>query len=205
MSFQHLLHTNTWGRKFDLVAKKVKGQLTVIIWTNLVDLESSMIYTIFSPKASLVLEKKSFKCFYHIKACGHLVDGAKPFNILAIPFQQKAPSEIWWKLIKRFQRRRQKLHNFIHVYSLGARADTPQGTKFWFYLKCFTTLTPHCKFQPLAFNTFWENDFSTFSPYKCMGMQIWPCRKRVKGQPKVIIWTNLVDLESLMLYTKNQS
>ena len=39
-------------------------------------------------------------------------------------------------------------------------------------------------------------------PYKCIGTQIWPCRKKVKGQPTVIIWTNLVDLESWMLYNK---
>ena len=38
-----------------------------------------------------------------------------------------------------------------------------------------------------------------------MGTQIWPCRKKkVKSQPSVIIWTNLVDLESTMLYTKIQ-
>ena len=35
-----------------------------------------------------------------------------------------------------------------------------------------------------------------------MGTQFWPCRKKVKGQPTVIIWTNLVDLESIILYTK---
>ena len=33
-----------------------------------------------------------------------------------------------------------------------------------------------------------------------MGTQIWPCRKTDKGQPRVIIWTNLVDLESMLLY-----
>ena len=37
-----------------------------------------------------------------------------------------------------------------------------------------------------------------------MEMQIWPCSKKVKDQPRVIIWTNLVDLVSMMLYTKIQ-
>ena len=37
-----------------------------------------------------------------------------------------------------------------------------------------------------------------------MGMQIWPCHKKVKGQPRVIIWKKMVDLESMMLYTKIQ-
>ena len=36
------------------------------------------------------------------------------------------------------------------------------------------------------------------------GVQIWPCRKKVKGLPMIIIWTNLVDLESQMLYIKIQ-
>ena len=37
-----------------------------------------------------------------------------------------------------------------------------------------------------------------------MGTQIWPSRKKFKGQPMVIIWTNFVDLESSILYTKIQ-
>ena len=36
-------------------------------------------------------------------------------------------------------------------------------------------------------------------------MQIWPCRKKIKGQTMVVICTNLVDLESSMLYAKIQS
>ena len=45
-----------------------------------------------------------------------------------------------------------------------------------------------------------------FSPYKstCMGMQIWPCYRKVEGHPRIIIWLNLVDLRSWMLYTKIQ-
>ena len=37
-----------------------------------------------------------------------------------------------------------------------------------------------------------------------METQIRPCRKKVKGQLRVMIWTYLVDLESSMLYTKIQ-
>ena len=40
----------------------------------------------------------------------------------------------------------------------------------------------YCKFQSLVFNTFWENDFWTFYPYKYMGVQIWHCCKNIKGQ-----------------------
>ena len=37
-----------------------------------------------------------------------------------------------------------------------------------------------------------------------MGVQIWPCHKKVKGQPTIIIWIKLEDLEYPMLYTKIQ-
>ena len=40
------------------------------------------------------------------------------------------------------------------------------------------------------------------TPFKCINMvvQIWPCWKVVKGQRMIIIWGNLVDSESWMLY-----
>ena len=48
--------------------KKVKGHPSLIILTNLVDLESPMLYTKIQPQSFLELEKKIFKCFYHIWA-----------------------------------------------------------------------------------------------------------------------------------------
>ena len=41
-------------------------------------------------------------------------------------------------------------------------------------------------------------------PYKSIETQIWTCRKKVNGQPVIIIWTNLVAVKSSMLYTKIQ-
>ena len=37
-----------------------------------------------------------------------------------------------------------------------------------------------------------------------MGMQIWACPKKVRSHPRIIIWTNLVNLESQTLYMKSQ-
>ena len=52
-----------------------------------------------------------------------------------------------------------------------------------------------------------KNDFSTslipHPPHplppsqQILESQIWPCHKKVKGQPMIIIWTNLVDLRVL--------
>ena len=39
---------------------------------------------------------------------------------------------------------------------------------------------------------------------RATGTQIWPYHKKVKGHPSLMILTNLVDLESPMLYTKIQ-
>ena len=44
----------------------------------------------------------------------------------------------------------------------------------------------------------------SFSIATATGTQIWPYHKKVKGHPNLIILTNLVDLESRMLYTKIQ-
>ena len=35
-------------------------------------------------------------------------------------------------------------------------------------------------------------------------MQIWQCRKKIKGQPTIIIWKKQIELETAMLYTKIQ-
>ena len=46
---------------------------------------------------------------------------------------------------------------------------------------------------------FWYG-FNFFS-YKSIENRIWPCRKIGQGQPRVIIWINLVVLEHLMMHT----
>ena len=43
-----------------------------------------------------------------------------------------------------------------------------------------------------------------FFPLKSQGFQILPCRKIGQGQPRVIIYTNFVELESSMLHAEFQ-
>ena len=43
-----------------------------------------------------------------------------------------------------------------------------------------------------------------FFPYKSTRDQIWPCRKICQGQPRVVIWANLVVLEHSIMRTKFQ-
>ena len=42
-------------------------------------------------------------------------------------------------------------HDFIHVYSPGAGADSRQGTKFWCQQRCLVTSFICCKFQKNVF------------------------------------------------------
>ena len=49
-------------------------------------------------------------------------------------------------------------HDFIHVYSPRAGADSPQGTKFWCQQKCLVTSFICCKFQKMSL----KSDFIEF-------------------------------------------
>ena len=60
------------------------------------------------------------------------------------------------------------------------------------------------KYHPWVSNNFWKTYSASFFPFKCIRNLIWPFCKNVKGQPRVIIWTNFVILWCLMLYTKFQ-
>ena len=58
-------------------------------------------------------------------------------------------------------------------------------------------------FDITDYNSFWKIHCFTFFPYKSMMDQIWHGRKIGQGQPRIIIWTNLV-LKYLLLHTKFQ-
>ena len=107
-----------------------------------------------------------------------LFNGAEPFEQISTSLRQKVPCEIWRKWVARFQRRRLKISWFYTSGGGGVCVcGWVGGAKLWSYVKSFTILITHCKFQPLVLNTCWKkNDFSTFSPYKSIETQTWPCR-----------------------------
>ena len=88
--------------------------------------------------------------------------------------------------------------------SLGQRAYSPQGTKFWWLTET------SCHFSHLLLisitddNSFWKIHCFTFFPYKSIRDQIWMCCKIGQGQARVIIWIYLVGLEHQILHTKFQ-
>ena len=54
------------------------------------------------------------------------------------------------------------------LYMCRAQGQEQITPKFLTVIKILTSLILHKKLQPLVFITHWENDFSRFSPYKCM-------------------------------------
>ena len=56
----------------------------------------------------------------------------------------------------------------------------------------------------IYYNSFWKIYCFNLLPYKRIGDQIWPCHKIGQGQPRFIIWTNLVILQYSMLHTHFQ-
>ena len=145
-----------------------------------------------------------------------LLNGADPFEqIVNILSTERRPyvnhvksSENCFKEedIKRY-------YNFIHVYSPRTKGPRSLPLQNFESSYSFITLIIHCKFQQLVFIIHWENDFSTFSPYKCMRHKFVLAVKRSKVSLQTlyeklsrswVIWTNFVDLEFPMLYTKIQ-
>ena len=55
-----------------------------------------------------------------------------------------------------------------------------------------------------ASTVFKKINFSEIFPFKCIRKQIWPWRLVGQGQPRIIIWTNLVGPITPMLHTKFQ-
>ena len=54
-------------------------------------------------------------------------------------------------------------HDFIHVYSPRAGADSPHGTKFWCQQKCLVASFICCKFQKNVFEVWFYTIFSWFN------------------------------------------
>ena len=162
-----------------------------------------MLYTKNQPKTFFVLEEKTLKCFLPYMGMTAILFNSKKtkqkkkktFEQIVSTTSTEGPV---WNLVKTgkwFQRRRH-----LTIYEIftctkpwgNGRYCILQGIKFWLKISSFTTFTSciiHWNFQPLVFNTFLGNDFSTF----CMGTQIWPCHKKVKGHARIIC-INMVDL-----------
>ena len=66
---------------------------------------------------------------------------------------QVSKKSLWSLILYNF------FHDLIHVYSPGAGADSPQGTKFWCQQKCLVISFIYCKFQRNLFEVWFYTIF----------------------------------------------
>ena len=107
------------GHKFDHTVNRSKVTPSIIIWTNIVDFESPMLYTCTKIQAQSFLcsEGEEFQVFYYMWAWQPFCPMAwNHLNTLSTSFRQKAPCEICWKLFKRFQRKRRVKILQFYIY-----------------------------------------------------------------------------------------
>ena len=151
----------------------------------------------------LVLEKK---IFYHIWACwpSWSCDQNNLYKSW-LTYCKESSYEIWVQLAEWFLR---KLCSNILMGLQYERLGWKVKGQAW----SFELIISHCHIwlnissenNDFGFNSFHKISFSKISPFKCIWKQIWPGVKYNQGQPRIIIWTNLVGLSSLMLHTKSQ-
>ena len=75
----------------------------IITWTNFVELESSMLYIKIQPQSFLGSAEEHFQEFYMADI---LFNCEESFKENGNTLSTEDPCEIWWKLLKQFQRRR---------------------------------------------------------------------------------------------------
>ena len=175
--------TNPWGQNFDVNRKLLPLQLFVAslkksLWINI-----PILYTFFN-------------VFPHIYSPGAGADNPlwtkfwcqqKGFVTLPICCKfKKNIFEVWFYTY---------FCLFLYMYiAPGQGQTTPWCQNFYFNVNLLSLWS----FSSIK----WLSN--SFSPYKSIRDQIWPCYEIGQGQPRVIIWTKHDGPESPMLHTKPQ-
>ena len=146
-----------------------------------------MTYAKIQSQGILGLEKKIFKGFFTIYGHGGLL-GQWTATILAILHSPNL-RRLHMKLEQNWPRgsRGGRLKFWIFFpYKCIRKQNRPQGKKV--KCQCTTIILAslgdlqfpmiYVKIQPQGILGFGEQDFKRFFPYKCIGKQTWPCRKK---------------------------
>ena len=85
----------------------------IIIWTNLVELKSSMLHTKIQPQNFLGSGEEDFQEFLpYLDMAATLFNCMELFEQIGNTLSTEGSCEIWWKLLKQFQRRNLKITQF---------------------------------------------------------------------------------------------
>ena len=107
--------TATWTQIWPY-HKTVKGYPSLIILTNLEDLESSMLFTKIQPQSFLSTGEEAFQEFLpYMDMMSILFNCAEPFEQIGNTLSTEGPCEIWWKLLKQ-RRRHFKNYTILYMY-----------------------------------------------------------------------------------------
>ena len=143
-----------------------------------------MLYTEIQPQSFLSSgEKKFLSVLPYMGMASILLNGADPFEqIVNILSTERRPCVNHVKSSENcFKEEDMKwLYNFIHIYNPRTKDPHSLPLQNFDSSYSFITLITHYKFQQLVFIFHWENRFSTFSPYKCMGHKFVLAVKRSK-------------------------
>ena len=106
------------GEKKWQCGKKVKDHPRIIIWTNLVDHASPILYTKILPQSFLGSREGGFEVFLpYMDMAAILFNSAKPFDQIVSTTSREA---LMWNLLKvgmQFQRRRRlEIYKILYMY-----------------------------------------------------------------------------------------
>ena len=126
-----------------------------------------MLYTKISLEAFLVL-KKNFRCFLpYTGMMAILFNDEELYEQIDNMPSTEGPNCNLVKIGQAVSAKKMfKDYEILNMYIAQRQGQIAQEDKILIIAKRV------CYFQPAVFNTFSENDFTTFSPYKSTGMQI---------------------------------
>ena len=122
-----------------------------------------------------------------------LMSTERPYHFTHCCKFQRNLFQVWFNTIF--------FHDLRHVYSPRAGVIQPSEDKVLMSTETSCHFGHLLLVQIIDYTSFWKIYCFTFFPYKNIKDHIWPCRKTDQGQPRVIIWTNLVVLEHPMMHT----
>ena len=152
--------------------RKVKGHPKIIIWLNLVDLKSQVLYTKIQPWSFLGSGEEYFRCFLPYMGIANILpNDAESFeqNWIDNTFRQKVLYEIWWKLVKLFQKKK-TLQDFEILYLYIAH--NCRGLNFCCNWKCWLLWSCIVSFSQWSLTHYEKLSFQYFPHTNAQGRKI---------------------------------
>ena len=143
--------TTPWGRFFYV------NRNILSLWSFVASFKKISLKSVFIPFFHDFIHVYSPRTGGESQPLGNKVLMSTEMSCHFIHLLQVSKKCLWNLILYNF------FHDLIHVYSPGAGADSPQGTKFWCQQKGLITLPICCKFQKNLFEVWFYTFFSWFN------------------------------------------